>query len=101
MRQIMVRYTVKLEHAARNEEFVRRVYQELQQTALSGIHYATFALDDGVSFVHLASFESDDGNPLTELAAFRAFQETIGDRVTEPPQVMNLREVGSYGVFGG
>jgi hypothetical protein len=101
MRQVMVRYTVKPQHAARNEELVRRVYEELQQTAPTDIRYATFALDDGVSFVHLASFDSDDGNPLMEVAAFGAFQEAIGDRVTEPPQVTSLREVGWYGVFGG
>jgi hypothetical protein len=101
MRQVMVRYKVKPEFAARNEELVRRVYEELRQTAPAGIHYATFALEDGVSFVHVGSFEQDNGqNPLMEVAAFRAFQENIGDRCDEPPEVTSLREVGSYGVFG-
>ena len=102
MKQVMVRYKVKPEHAARNEELVRRVYEELEQTAPDGIRYATFALEDGVSFVHVASFEHDNGqNPLMEVAAFRAFQENIADRCDEPPHVTNMREVGSYGVFGG
>jgi len=98
----MVRYKVKPDQAARNEALVRRVYEELQATAPEGIRYATFVLEDGVSFVHLASFASDDErNPLMEVAAFRAFQDTIGDRADEPPRPMNLREIGSYGFWGG
>ena len=65
-----------------------------------GLKYATFVLEDGVSFVHLAAIENDGQNPLMEVAAFRAFQEGIGDRCDEPPQPASLREVGSYGVFG-
>ena len=100
MRQVMVRYKVKPEYAGRNEELVRSVYAELQQTAPAGLRYATFALEDGVSFVHLAAIDGDDGqNPLMQVAAFRAFQEGIADRCEEPPQPVTLREIGSYGVF--
>jgi hypothetical protein len=98
----MVRYKVKPEQAARNEELVRRVYEELHQTAPAGIRYATFVQEDGVSFVHVASHETEDGrNPLMEVAAFRAFQEDIGERCDEPPAPVALREVGSYGFWGG
>jgi hypothetical protein len=100
MRQVMVRYKVKPDQAARNEELVRQVYAELHQTAPTGIHYATFVLEDGVSFVHVASNEAEDGrNPLMEVAAFRAFQENIGERCDEPPAPVGLREVGSYGFW--
>ncbi|MGH2615963.1 MAG: hypothetical protein ACRDJC_12035 [Thermomicrobiales bacterium] len=99
MKQVMVRYKVKPEYAAQNEELVRRVYEEIYQVAPAGLRYATFALEDGVSFVHVASFEQDDGtNPLMEIAAFRAFQENIADRCDEPPQPVTLREIGSYRV---
>jgi hypothetical protein len=93
----MVRYRVKPEYAARNEELVRGVYDELHRTTPEGINYATFVLDDGVSFVHFASFAHDDGgNPLADVAAFRAFQENIGERCDEAPHAISLREVGSY-----
>jgi hypothetical protein len=93
----MVRYTVKPEQAARNEELVRLVYDELHRTAPTGLHYATFVQEDGVSFVHIASIETEDGrNPLTEAAAFQAFVQDIGDRCDEPPASAGLREVGSY-----
>lgn len=98
----MVRYKVKPEHVARNEELVRQVYQELGQTRPAGLRYATFALEDGVSFVHIASINGDGGeNPLTEVAAFRAFTENIGDRCDEPPQPVALRTIGSYGLLDG
>jgi len=102
MRQVMVRYRVRPEAAARNEELVRQVYEELARTAPEGLHYATFVLEDGVSFVHVASsIESDDGrSPLQDVAAFRAFQEGIADRCDEPPAAMRVREVGSYGFWG-
>ena len=42
MRQVMVRYKVKPDRAAENEELVRAVYEELQRTAPAGLRYATF-----------------------------------------------------------
>jgi len=53
MKQVIVRYRVKPERAAENEELVRAVYAELQETKPAGLRYATFQLDDGVSFVHI------------------------------------------------
>ena len=97
MRQVMVRYKVKLEQAARNEELVRAVYEEIGQKQPDGIHYATFVLEDGVSFVHIASIDSDDGrNRLMDFAAFRAFQEDIDERCKIQPEPAMIREVGSY-----
>jgi hypothetical protein len=93
----MVRYKVKPDRAAENEALVRAVYEELQRTRPAGLHYATFALDDGVSFVHLSSIETEDGrNPLADVEAFARFQEGIGDRCEEAPAVAQLREIGSF-----
>lgn len=99
MRQVLVRYKVKPEQAARNEELVKRVYEELHQTTPAGLHYATFVLEDGVSFIHLASSE-EGRSPLQDVAAFRAFQEGIGERCDEPPAPASMREVGSYRFWG-
>jgi hypothetical protein len=97
MRRVMVRYTVKLDRVTENERLVRDVYEELHRTGLEGIRYATFRLDDGVTFVHVASVETDDGrNPLADVAAFGRFQENIGDRCDVAPVVTELTEVGSY-----
>jgi hypothetical protein len=96
----MVRYKVKPDRAQENEELVRAVYDELQRTTPAGLRYATFQLEDGVSFVHVAQTEEGQ-NPLTEVAAFREFQKEVGERCEEPPVVAELREIGSYRFFGG
>ena len=101
MKRVLVRYKVKADHAAENEALVKKVFEELAQTTPGGIRYATFKLDDGVSFVHVASIETQDGsNPLGETAAFKAFQAEIKERCEEPPVAVDLNEVGSYRFFG-
>jgi hypothetical protein len=97
----MVRYKLKAGHGAENEALVRAVYGELAETQPPGFHYATFKLEDGLTFVHLAAVETEGGrNPLPDLEAFRAFQSTIRERCDEPPVVTNLQEVGSFRLFG-
>ena len=101
MKQVMVRYKVKPERAEENEELVRAVYAELRRTEPAGIRYATFQLEDGVSFVHLSSTETEDGhNPLSETKAFKEFLKDIGDRCDEAPVATEVREVGSFRAFG-
>jgi L-rhamnose mutarotase len=94
MKRVMVRYKLKPEAVAENEALVRAVYDELQQTQPAGMRYATFKLDDGVSFVHV-SF-SDGSSSLNELESFQAFQQGIAERCDEAPKVSELTEVGSY-----
>jgi hypothetical protein len=97
----MVRYKVKPDRAAENEELVRAVYDELRRTEPAGLRYATFQLDDGVSFVHLASVENEDGrSPLSAVKAFQQFQENIADRCDDAPVATELREIGSFRFFG-
>ncbi len=97
MKRVMVRYKVKPDRAGENEELVHAVYEELRRTQPAGLRYATFQLDDGVSFVHLASIETEDGhNPLSEVKAFGEFQKDIGDRLDGAPVVSEPREIGSY-----
>jgi hypothetical protein len=95
MRQVMVRYKVKPDRVHENEELVRAVYEELAGSAPAGLRYATFRLDDGVSFVHLASVEGEH-NALAESEAFARFQADVRDRCEELPVVTELHEVGSY-----
>jgi hypothetical protein len=102
MRQVMVRYKLKPDRVAENEELVRGVYGELARTEPAGLRYATFRLDDGVSFVHLAMTDTVDGkSPLSRVKAFKAFQRDIDDRCEEAPVVTDLREIGSFRLFEG
>jgi hypothetical protein len=102
MRRVMVRYTVRPDQVEANDALVREVYDELDRTSPDGLRYATFRLDDGVSFVHVASVETQDGhNPLSAVQAFARFTETIGERTDERPVTAVLHEVGSYRFLAG
>ena len=94
----IVRYTTAPEQADTNEQLVRDVYAELATTQPAGLRYATFRLDDRVSFVHIAVLDGDD-NPLTSSAAFAAFQAGIADRCTSPPAAADAQLVASYQLF--
>jgi hypothetical protein len=97
MRQVIVSYKVKPEMALENERLVRAVYDELEHSAPAGLRYATFKLEDGVSFVHLASIETDDGhNPLQDIAAFKRFRANSRERQQEPSVTSEVCEIGSY-----
>jgi hypothetical protein len=94
MSSVMVRYTVKEECAEENAGLVRAVYEELARERPDGLRYATFLLDDGVTFVHVASHGGE--NPLPQVQAFQEFSRDIAQRCTVPPVVSQLEEVGSF-----
>ena len=101
MKRMMVRYKLKADRAEENEQYVRAVFEQLKSVRPAGLRYATFKLDDGLSFVHLVSHEADDGaNPLGELPAFKAFVAGIRERCEESPVTVELNEIGSYRFFG-
>jgi hypothetical protein len=65
-----------------------------------GLSYATFKLDDGVSFVHIVSYGAeDDSNALVDLPAFKEFRTEIRDRCEVQPVTVELNEIGSYRFF--
>ncbi len=99
MKRTMVRYKVKADRAVENERYIPSVFEQLKHEQPPGLRYASFKLDDGVSFVHIA--EAAEGtNPLGALSAFRAFTAEIQDRCEEAPVAVDLNEIGSYALFG-
>jgi hypothetical protein len=99
MPHVMVRYRVRPDRVAENEELVRAVYDELASAQPEGLRYATFKLSDGVTFIHIA--EHGQENPLREVRAFRQFQQAIDERCDEPPVATEMSEVGAYRAFEG
>ena len=101
MTRLMVRYKVRPEEAAANEQAIEAVFAQLWERSLPGLRYASFKLEDGVSFVHIfAGEEAHDRETLRELPAFKAFSAAVRDRCEEQPVVTQLNEVGSYRMFG-
>ena len=96
MRHVMVRYTTRAERADENARLIEKVFDRLRTTAPPGLTYASYRLDDGVSFVHVASVDNEDENPLRQLEEFREFTSGVRDRCERPPVTSELREVGRY-----
>ena len=63
--------------------------------APDGLQYATFRLEDGVSFVHVALLAAEE-NPLSKSAAFSEFQSGIKDRCAEGPMPSDATVIGNY-----
>lgn len=100
-RHVVVRYRTTVQQADENQALVEAVFAELDATAPEGIRYATFRLDDGVTFVHVATIETDDGsNPLEDIEAFRTFSQGVAQRCQDTPVAAGARLVGSYRLIG-
>jgi hypothetical protein len=97
MKHVMVRYRVKPDRSQENEALVRAVYEELRHSRPAGFQYATYVMEDGVSFVHVASVDTEDGSsPLSQVKAFKEFTAGVEERCDEAPVVSELREIGSF-----
>lgn len=102
MKRMMVRYKVKPDRVAENERSIASVFEQLNREQPAGLRYASFRLDDGVSFVHIVEVDTPDGShPLQALSAFNAFTASVRDRCDEPPVSVDLHAVGAYHLFGG
>ncbi len=98
MYQRLIRYRTKPDQADANTKLVEAVYAELHGTGPEGVSYATFRLNDQVTFVHVVQVRQEP-NPLLAVKAFGEFQAGIADRVDLGPVQEDLTEVGSYRFF--
>jgi hypothetical protein len=96
MRHVMVRYTTRADQADENARLITEVFESLQRSAPPGLSYASYRLDDGVSFVHVASIADPDKNPLRQLAEFNTFTAGVRDRCEVLPVTTVLTQLGQY-----
>ena len=97
MPTLVIRYKTKPERAEENQELIEKVFAELEAVDASGFGYASFRLDDGVSFVHVVVEEEAPGSvSLAELPAFQAFTAGIADRCEEQPVARVATVVGAH-----
>ncbi len=100
MKTVMVRYKIKPDRVIENRQYIEQVFEALGKTQPAGLKYASFCMEDGVSFVHIASVQQADGDhPLTKTAAFQAFVADIQARCDEPPVAVELEQIGDYRFF--
>ena len=96
----MVRYKVKADRVEENVRLVKDVFAQLAKEKPAGVRYATFKLEDGVSFMHVAKVDTTDGsNPIVVLEAFKKFSGTIKERCEDAPVTTALETVGAYRAF--
>lgn len=91
----VVQYRVRPESAEENQRLIEQVFAELALKQPDGLRYASFRLDDGVTFMHIVM--SEEGmDVLPQLAAFQKFSGTIADRIESQPVRSSLNILGSY-----
>jgi hypothetical protein len=101
MRTVIVRYETKPDRADKNEELVEKVFAELAERQPDSFRYASFRLEDGVSFVHVVTETEGGSNPmsLADLPAFQEFQREIADRCAVQPTAQGATIVGAHHFF--
>lgn len=99
MSTVIVRYRTKPESADENQRLIANVFAELQTSRPPGLRYASFRLDDGVTFVHVASTDQDK-SPLEDVQAFQEFQRDIPARLEAKPDFQSATMIGEYGFEG-
>ena len=97
MPNVVVRYKTKPERADENQRLVEKVFAELDEMGAIGFAYASFRLEDGVSFVHVVIEEEGEGSvSLADVPAFKQFTAGIADRCDEQPVAMSATVVGAH-----
>jgi hypothetical protein len=93
--RVMIRYKLKREEAGREPELLRAVFEEIESVRPDDLRYASFRLEDGVSFVSFVETGGGPG-PLPGLEVFRRYRAALDARCEEPPVMTELHGVGSY-----
>ena len=102
MPAVVVRYRTKPDRTEENQQLVEKVFAELDEMHATGFGYASFRLDDGVSWLHVIVEDEGGGSvSLADVPAFREFQAGIADRCAEQPVAMAATVVGTHRIFGG
>jgi hypothetical protein len=99
VKTIVVRYETKPDRADENQKLVEKVFTELHELAPEGFGYATFRLEDGMSFIHVVRETVEGAIALNDVPAFQAFVEGIADRCVQQPAATGATIVGSYQFF--
>ena len=96
MEKVIVRYKLKPGRAEENEELIKGVFSQLLREGMEGLSYASYKLEDGLTFMHIANYSGEGKAPLTGIETFKAFSAKMTDRCDELPVVNYVTEIGFY-----
>ena len=101
MPTVVVQYRTKPDRADENQRLIENVFAELDELQATGFGYASFRLEDGVSFVHVVVEEDGESSvSLADVPAFQEFQAGIADRCDVQPVATGATVVGAHRIFG-
>jgi len=101
MPNVVVRYKTKPERADENQRLVEKVFAELADIGATGFAYASFRLEDGVSFVHVVVEEDGKASvSLADVPAFKEFTAGIAERCDEQPVALGATVIGAHRMLG-
>lgn len=94
----LIRYCVRPERAAENEELLRAVFAELVQVRPVGLVFTVLRLDDGVTFVDAIVTKRGEGRrTMLRLTALKAFHARLRERCVEGPTRAAATVVDTFG----
>jgi hypothetical protein len=99
VKTIVVRYETKPDRAEENKRLVEKVFVELDELSPDGFGYASFQLEDGVTFIHVVRETGAGEVSLSDLPAFQEFVAGVSDRCEVQPRASEAAVVGSYRFF--
>ena len=74
MKIVRVQYSTTEAYAAKNQENIRQVVNELKKLNHPGIKYSAYLLSDGKTFMHFDQFENEEAHlVLQSLESFKKF----------------------------
>ena len=97
MKAVQVVYTVQPEYVEQNKANIRKVMETLHSNPIQGMYYASFTLDDGVTFVHInMARDQETMDKLQEVEAFTEFRMALkASGPVSPPKSESLNLVGA------
>src|SRR5262245_15211194 len=102
MPNVVVQYRTKPDRAEENQRLIEKVFAELDEMQATGFGYASFRLEDGVSFVHIVVEKDGESSvSLADVPAFQEFQRGIADRCEVQPVAKGATVVGAHRIFTG
>lgn len=91
----LIQYSTRPDRTDENRALVQAVMAELEHRSPAGFRYTVLLSAQSHTFTHLVVSDRAD-NPLADLPAFRDFQAGLSDRITTPPNGVEVELVGSY-----
>jgi hypothetical protein len=95
MTKVHIRYTVQHDEVGENIALLKAFFDELETIRPPGLIYEAYLMEGGITFVHVVD-SATNAAPFRDLLTYRRYRDTLQARCLEPPQMVALKEIGTY-----